>query len=427
MPSFLSWVLFKIQACEMMKLWFISKYFGIPEDTFFVTRHYFFSKYFVKKGINVSAISSASSFVKIKIKDFALRRNIKGFDYIVLKGPKIKMGANLKRVISWFIFEYRLNLATKKLKLEKPDIILVSSLSLLTALTAIRFKKKYGAKFIFEVRDIWPLSLVDIIGVSPKNPAVKFLAWVEKKAYENADYIIGTMPRLNLHIEQVIDKPFKFMHIGQGYDPEFMSNLKPLPNEIQEMIPKDKFIVGYAGGFNLAYKLEQFVDIAQYLKDKGQDHIVLVLMGDGPIKEKIVKLANSLDNIVFLPRVNKNQVVSFLRQCDILAHTLRDKKIYKYGISPNKWVDYLYSARPILVSCSCDTDVVSEVNCGEILPAEKPHILAEKIIEYSKKPKEELDEMGRRGKEYLIKYMNYDYLSDKYIKVFREVLGEATD
>ncbi len=410
-----------------MRLWFIAKYFEVPQDSFFVTRHYFFSKYFARKGIDVTSISSASSISYKKVKGFAWVRNIDGFKYIVLKGPKIRMGANLKRIISWFVFEYMLARAPRKLKLEKPDIILVSSLSLLTALTAISFKKKYGAKFVFEVRDIWPMSLVDLMNVSPANPAVKFLAWVEKKAYENADYIVGTMPRLDLHVKEVIDKPFRFKHIGQGYDPEFMNNLKPLPPEVEEKLPKDKFLVGFAGGFNLAYKLEQLVEVARILKEKGADHIVLALLGDGPEKEKIIKMAQGLDNMIFLPRVHKNQVVSFLEKCDILVHTLRDRHIYKYGISPNKWVDYLYSARPILVSCSCDSDVVSEVKCGEMLPAEKPGILAEKIIEYSHKPKSELDEMGRRGKEYLEKNMSYEHLSEKYIEIFKELMNEKTD
>ncbi len=411
-----------------MKLWYITKYFEVPYDSFYVTRHYFFSKYFARKGIDVTAITSASSITYKKVKGFAWVRQIDGFEYIVLKGPKIELGANLKRIASWFIFEYMLARAPRKLKFEKPDVILVSSLSLLTALTAIRFKKKYGAKFVFEVRDIWPMSLVELLNVSPKNPVVKFLAWVEQKAYENADYIVGTMPSLDLHIKDVIDKPFRFKHIGQGYDPEFMESQKPLPQEVERMIPKDKFIVGFAGGFNLAYKLEQFVEVAKILKEHGEDNIAIVMMGDGPVKENVVRLAKEqkLDNIVFLPRVNKNQVVSFLKKCGVVVHTFRNKTIYKYGISPNKYIDYLYSARPIFISCSCDTDIVPEVGCGEMLPAERPDILAQKIIEYSKKPKEELDAIGRRGREFLEKNMNYDYLSDKYIQIFNELMDEQT-
>ncbi len=410
-----------------MRLWFITKYFEVPQDSFFPTRHYFFSKYFVRKGIEVDAITSASSITYKKVKGFAWVRDIDGFKYIVLRGPKIRLGANLKRIFSWFIFEWRLNRAPRKLNLPKPDIILVSSLSLLTALTAIRFKRKYGAKFVFEVRDIWPMSLVDIVGISPKNPAVKFLAWVEKKAYENADYIVGTMPRLDLHIKEVIDKPFRFKHIGQGVDPEFFDNLEPLPLEIENMIPKDKFIVGFAGGFNLAYKLEQFVDVARILKERGMDDIVLVFMGDGPEKEKVMEKAKDLDNMIFLPRVTKKQVISFLTKCDVLVNSFRDRRIYKYGISPNKWIDYLYSARPIIMSCSCDTDIIAEVGCGELVPAERPDLIAEKIIEYYHKPKEELEEMGRKGREYLLKNMNYDVLSDKYISIFNELMQEKNE
>ncbi len=407
-----------------MNIWYISKYAAVPQYGF-ANRMYFYSKYFAKKGHNVTLISSASAgYYHVKFKGFAKDETIDGFRHITINGPKIHLGFSLKRIFTWLQFEWKLSRLPKKINLDKPDIIIVSSPSLLTILTGIKFKKKLGAKLIFEIRDIWPLSLIDLGNLPEWTPPVKFLSWVEKKGYKNSDYIVGTMPLMYKHVENVLQKSFNFAYLPTGLDMEFMRVHEKLPKTIIDQIPKDKFLAGYAGSIGNLNVIDHIVEAAKELKKSGNNNIHILILGDGPLRPKVMKLAEGLDNITFLGRVKKTQVYDFLSRMDILLHTWPKKRVFNYGVSPNKWVDYMYAAKPVLVALDGPGHIIKEAGCGEILPAERPDILAQKILEYSQKPKEELKQMGERGKKYLIEKLNYDYLSDKYIQVFNELLTE---
>ena len=407
-----------------MNIWYISKYAMVPEDGF-ATRHYFYSKYFARKGLNVTLISSNSAGMAHKeFKGFALEREIDGFRHILINGPAIRLGFNLKRIYTWFQFEYKLRRLPRKFKLDKPDIIIVSSLSLLTVLTGIKFRRKFGAKLIFEIRDIWPMSLVDLGNVPEWTPPVQYLKMVERRGYRKADYIVGTMPLLYKHVQEEIGRNFKFAYLPTGVDLEFMRKKEPLPEEIEKQIPENKFLAGYAGSIGNLNAVDQIVEAARHLQNANYNDIHILILGDGPLKSKIMAQAQGLKNITFLPKVAKTQVPSFLEKMDILLHTWPSRRVFQYGVSPNKWVDYMYAGKPVLVALDGPGHIIKNAGCGEILPAEKPDILAKKIVEYSQKSKSELVEMGVRGREYLIRKLNYDTLSNNYIRVFNELLEQ---
>lgn len=393
-------------------IWYISKYAVTPKYGF-TTRQFIYSKYFAKQGYNVSLVSSRSSSLKNvpDIKGLYKLDIIEDVNCYMLNGIPIKLGFNIKRIFSWIEFEINLKRWNNKM-IEKPDVIIVSSLSLLTILNGINFKNKYKAKLVFEVRDIWPLTLLDVGHFSKKNPFYWFLSKIEKLGYKKADLIVGTMPNLNEHVQQTIKSPFKFAYLPMGFDTE---NLNIAHRDWD--IPKNKFIVGYAGTIGNANQLDDMLKAAEILKDS---NIVFAILGDGPLKETLRKKYGHLDNIIWYPAVEKKEVFSFLDKCDVLVNTWKNVPIYKYGVSPNKWIDYMYAAKPIIVAYSGYPCIINEAECGEFVEAENPKALAYAIEKYSKKDKNELNSIGQKGREYLINNLNYDRLAKKYLQYIFE-------
>ncbi|MCC6289105.1 MAG: glycosyltransferase WbuB, partial [Chitinophagaceae bacterium] len=182
-----------------------------------------------KKGRNVTLVSSRASHPSYndKLPDMGLSNyyaynceNIKG---VMVNGAQIEYGFNVKRIWSWLVFELRLLFWGYFQAKEKPDAVIVSSLSILTFLSGIILKRKYKCSLIVEVRDIWPLTIIESKKWKSTNLFIKFLSFVEKAGYRNADAIVGSMPNLREHVKNVLpESADKVFYVPMGYDQEFI-------------------------------------------------------------------------------------------------------------------------------------------------------------------------------------------------------------
>lgn len=394
------------------KVWYISKYALSPTQRG-PSRQYSFSKYFALKGYETILISSNSNgfhYEKFKGDYKFLKED--GFKHFILKGSKINLGFNLKRIYSWVLFEYRLLKFLKRKTIQKEDTVIVSSLSILTFLSGVYLKRKYEVKLIVEVRDIWPQTLIEFKNLNKNNPLVLLLSAIEKKAYKEADVIVGSMGNLGKHIKLVASgNEHKFQYIPMGLDTSVLSE-----KEIKENRNDDFFIVGYAGTIGRANKIDLILEAAKILKNKAK--IKFEILGEGVFKDFYIKKYNQLKNVEFLSKVEKSKVGKFLNKCDILLNPWEDNTLYQFGVSPNKWIDYMYAAKPIIVPFNGYKNIINEAKCGEFIETDKPQLLADTILKYYKTPKKERERIGMNGRDYLEKKLTYNILSDKYIELF---------
>lgn len=89
--------------------------------------------------------------------------------------------------------------------------------------------------------------------------------------------------------------------------------------------------------------------------------------------------------------------------------------MYKYGVSPYKWIDYMLSGVPILVSYDGFQSIINEADCGFFIEAENIQLMADTIRKLSKMDKSDLLEMGLRGKLFAVKYLNYNSLGNEFL------------
>jgi glycosyltransferase involved in cell wall biosynthesis len=407
---------------QKKSVWLINQYLCTPELNNDGHRHSFLAEEFIKKGYDVTLITSSFSHVPYRENDFKgfyklIDKNIR---VLLVKGNKYKGTQGLARVISWLIFCFLLFFIPTK-KIPKPDIIIVSSNSLLPILNVVFFfrKKFKGVKFILEIRDIWPLSLVELGNFSRKNILIKFLAWVEKIGYKEADHIVSLLMDADVHIKGVLgDVPFKYTWISNGFQIEDESSYQSIPKELDARIPKNAFIVGYAGSLGKANAMEYIIEGFNKIKNQ---NIYLLIVGGGDETIYLKKLAEKNDNILFFGRLPKNQILSFLKKCDLLYFSSKDLRIYKYGISANKTFDYMYAEKPILLSAPTANNVIQLAECGRVIKTGDSNLIIDEVLKFKEMSPEERNVMGLKGKDYLIKYFTYDKLSDKYIEIFKSL------
>lgn len=405
----------------MKNLWIINQYIGTPLLGVDGHRHYYFAQKFKEKGLNVSLITS--SFSHVPSKDFKLEKNYDIYEEPygnlgVIQTPKYRSARGIGRIWSMVVFMLKLFFFPFD-KLPKPDIVIVSSISLLPILNGFLLRKKYGCKLILEIRDIWPLTLIELGGFSKNNPLVMFLAYVEKIGYRHYNFITSLLPRTIDHVEAILGKRMNnFAHIPNGIFIEEKKNGKPLNELTRNLIPKDKFIIGYAGSLGVANAMESIIKAFGSIEDKD---IFLCIVGDGYLKSELIKLANNNSNIIFFDPIPKSEIESLLKHFDVLYLSWQETSLYRFGVSANKIFDYMFAAKALLMSGEIAENIVSNADCGLTTPPNDIEAIKKAILELRCKSKPDLLSMGNRGKEYVLQHNTIDGLCDKYIEIFKQL------
>jgi len=402
-------------------IWFINDYAGSRYHGM-EFRNYYFAKEFVKMGYKVYIISASYMhlFKKLpKMEGNFTFEEIDGINYIWVKVPKYGESNDKKRVLKWFVFSAKL-LFLPFSKMDKPDYIIASPMATFLTLPAYRLAKKFNAKFIFEVKDIWPLSIIELGNINPKNPLILAMSWSEKFAVKKADLIVSSLQNYDKHLKQDLGIDRDFLWINNGIDISEISKAEPLPKDIEQKIPKDKFIIGYTGTIGIANNLEVLCKAAVKLKDN--KNILFLIVGDGKEKENLVKKYGKLDNILFIEAIAKNQVPSMLKLFDVSYIGLRKEKLFKYGVSPNKLFDYMINKKPILYAIdSGESNIVKSAKCGISIEPENEEAIVRAILKFYSLDKKSLEDMGKNAKEYVLNNFTYDKLAKKYIENLEKI------
>ena len=412
---------------EPKNILIITKYASTKKEGF-DSRISVLAQELVKKHCEVTIVTSNSNHVaKYQKSLYKIQKYIyNDVNFKIVNTLQYKSTTSLKRILSWFDFELKLFLNLKKLVIKKPDVIIVSSLSLLTVVNGLILKNKFkSTKLIFEIRDIWPLTLTEEGGYSKYHPAVLFLGFIEKIGYKYCDAIVGTMPNLSEHVENVLNKKVTNVYcvpFGVSSGAHELSDTAILENELLnkfKKFSKEKFTVGYAGSIGLSNGLDTIIEVVKKLNENRD--INFVFLGDGWYKDKYEKELSQYPNAFFTGRVDRDHVKYFLYHCDVLFIAALPSKVWLYGWSLNKMIDYMISGKPVIAEYDGYKSMINEANSGFFVKSGNADELRNKIVEVSKIPPIDLKKMGENGKEWIIKNRNWSKLAADYLSIIDDI------
>ena len=397
-------------------IWVINYFAGTPESGW-GERHFYFSKYWIKQGYQIRIISGSFNHLFKKTTEvIGLYKNeiYEGVDFYWVKTPKYR-AASIWRFYSMLIFMVKIFFLGVK-ELGKPDVVIVSSMPIFPILNGYYLKKKFGSKLLFEIRDIWPLTLEQLGNKSKNHPAVRFIGWFEKFGYRKADTIVSLLPYARKHIESVAGKAVDFQYIPNGIDPKEIGYEK-IPAQLENKIPKDKFIIGYAGSIGLANALEYLIEAA--IRLEGNGGVFFMIVGDGPLKERLEERTQCCRNILFYSKIRKSQIQNLLSHFDVCFVGRNDIPLFKHGVSANKYFDYMLSGKPILHSNNYIKDPVELSKCGLIVKPDSATAIIDGILKIQSLPEGERRSMGGMGKRFVIKHHSIANLAKDYKNLFK--------
>ncbi|WP_139958069.1 glycosyltransferase family 4 protein [Flavicella sediminum] len=399
-------------------IWVLNMTAG-KSDSGWGERHYYFSKFWVKKGYDVKIVSGSYNHLfknqpKIENKKFTLEEVEKGITFCWVKIPEYD-GGSIFKLWSMIVFAFRILSLTPEL-LGKPAVVLVSSMPIFPIVSGWYLKRKYKAsKLFFEIRDLWPLTPMYLKGYSKWHPMVVLMKWFETFGYKKADKIVSLLPNAHSYINAISKDPSKFVWIPNGIDEDLLVN-EELPQETIASIPKNKFIVGYTGTMGMANALEYLIEASILLKADEKIHFVLV--GDGYLKEELQNEVKGNTNVTFISKINKNQVQHMLSYFDVCFVGRNDTPLFDYGVSSNKFFDYMLSKKPVLVSSNKINDPIEMSGGGIIVKPESAEAIVDGVKYFACKEDKELTAIGLKGYEFVKEKHNFQVLSDAYISLF---------
>ena len=387
-------------------------------------RPYYMAKIWSDMGHIVTIIAASQSHVRSvqpEISNKITNQEIDGIVYYWVKTPEYK-GNSFGRIQNMFIFVWTLFFKARFFVRQlKPDIVIASSTYPIDIFPAQRIAKIAKAKLIYEVHDLWPLSPIELGGYSKWHPFIVLMQYAENYAYKKVDVVVSMLPCSKEHMLSHGLKENKFHHIPNGInlDEWRESNEKP-PEKYTELIENlknsGKTIIGYAGAHGIANSLSTLIEAAYLLKDM---NIAIVLVGHGPEKINLQQQAAklSLENVFFSPAVPKNCMKIVLEGWDLAFLGLQNQSLFRFGISPNKLMDYMLARKPIICAINSGNDPVTDAMCGITVEPENPSAIVSAIKKLVALSPEMLLQMGENGYNYVLKHHDYDMLAKEFAAI----------
>lgn len=288
-------------------------------------------------------------------------------------------GNGLSRILNWI--SYAITATWASLRQPRPHVVYGSSPHLLAGLAAWGIARVRRARFILEIRDLWPRVLVDMGQMSETSRIYRLLQALERFLYSRADRIVVLATGSSDVLRGMGVPDDKIVYIPNGADPEDFVPSAPR-DELRARYGFDRLTFIYAGAHGPANGLDLLLDAAA--KTEGDYEVVLV--GAGVEKARLVRrvLEEDLPRIRFLEPVPKTEMADILAAADVGVHVLADVELFSYGVSPNKVYDYMAAGMPVLTnSPGIVTDVVGAAGAGV---STAPTAIADGIYSYLSTP-----------------------------------------
>lgn len=402
-------------------IWYLHHYAGSP-TLGMSHRPYFLTKEFNKQGLHAYVIAANFHHLLQRTAKQAQAVSyelIEEVPYLWLKTPSYQGNGvgRMANILSYCAQLYRHH-AELLTHTQIPDVIIVSSPHPYHYFCAKKIAKKYNAKLIFEVRDILTLGLREILGLSPHNPLVKLTAKVEETAFKQAHQVVSLLPNALDYMQQHGLTAERYAYIPNGITISQQNKTPDTFAKLQQLKAEGKFLLAYTGAFGIPNALDKLIEAMAVLAKRDKQHIHAVLLGKGVMQHRLKQQTKDLTNVSFFEPIAKDKVADFLSHVDVAYVGLRELAMFKHGVSPNKLFEYMLAAKPIIQAIQTTADLVQIANCGISVSLTDSEKLADAIEAMANMPVAQRTQLGENGRNYVVKWHNYEYLAEQYIKLF---------
>jgi glycosyltransferase involved in cell wall biosynthesis len=255
--------------------------------------------------------------------------------------------------------------------------------------------------------------------MSKWHPFIMLVQAAENYAYRYADTVVSMLPKVHDYVESRGVSRDRLHIVPNGVDPwEWASGNAELQTTVEATFSAIRdaghAVVGYAGTHGVSNSLHTLIDVAAIMR---HEKVSFVLVGGGPEKAALRRRvqAERLQNVRFIDPIPKEQIPALLQRFDIAYIGWQRQPLYRFGIAPNKLMDYMMAARPVLHAVEAGNDPVGEADCGMTVAPENPQVAVQGIRSLLALSSDERRAMGLRGKRFVMDNHTYPILSERFL------------
>jgi colanic acid biosynthesis glycosyl transferase WcaI len=309
----------------------------------------------------------------------------------------------------------------------RPDVLIATSPQLLVALSGWWLARWKHVPFVFEVRDLWPESLIAVGVGNEKSLLHRVLGRIAGFLYTRAELIVVVTSAFKDHlVERWNVPPEKIAVVENGVETELFrpSSDDRVRKELRKQWNADnKFIVSYIGTLGMAHGLDVLLESASQLRTVRPD-VLFVVVGEGADKYRIKADARNrgLNNIVFVDQQPREIIPAYIAASDVCLVSLKQTDIFKTVI-PTKMLEFMACARPVILSVGgLAKSILDEADAGISIAPESAGELTSAIETLAAVP-DLRSLMGRRGREYILRNFSREQTANRYIEILKELVA----
>lgn len=400
---------------KTQNIWIISQFSGAP-NLGGVQRHFLLAQHWKEKGYDPIVFADPANHLI-----FPDRRSSKqGIEEIDgVKFYWIPSGrhpqTSILRFLPMFVFALKLAWIRLSSQLPKPQLIILSTMSIFPMPTLFWLKWRFGvSKCVVEVRDLWPLTPILMHGISKWNPLILYMKFLERWGYRKADAIVSVLPNADAYINPISQNPAKFTYIPNGI-PDAL-----LDDNLKQNVPKQatsRIKLTYAGALGIGNGMDAFMEFLAVQPEDISAQYEFEFIGTGYRKAAYEEALAEVSNVSFHPKITRRELHKRLAQTDLCFIAWRDLPLYRYGVAAQKYFDYLAAGKPILAAQSGIDDFVVQSQGGIVCENNTTGFL-KGLRAFAGLSPAERSQMGLRGQVFVDQF-RYSKIADQYLELLQ--------
>ena len=269
---------------------------------------------------------------------------------------------------------------------ERPDVVVATSPQFFAGVAGWLVSRIYRCPFLFEVRDLWPDSIV-AVGAMKEGFGIRMIRRIEKFLYRQADLIVVvTRSSRDVLIERGVS-PDKIIVITNGIDMSVFTPGPPSKELRLRLGVEHKIVVSYIGTVGMAHGLQLLLDAASRCRSSLPD-VQFLIVGTGAELAKLQQQAKerNLANVTFVGQVPHAEIVEYWRLSDMTLVLLRDTALFR-TVLPSKVFEAMATGTPIITNVQGELDgILRPAGAGLVIEPDNVTALVDSIRALVKDP-----------------------------------------